>query len=218
MNGQEIKPDVLPKLLESLSDEMELRNVPETELVIIGGAAMNLGDYHRRATIDVDVLGVLDRSQPSGDVQLLAKFPKSLQGCVQRTAAEYSLMEKWLNFGPASLRGSLPENFLRRANKQSFGDRLSVHIAARIDLIYLKTHAVINTKGSDHGIVHREDLEKLNPDASELMEAINWSHGIYRTIDEQGTWDNKYLRKGYRLLFNELVESELPNDFFRETD
>lgn len=215
---QEIEPSELTPVLESLSQEMHLRNIKETHLIVIGGAAMNLGGYHLRATIDVDVLGVVKNPETTGKPELSTKFSEGFEECIRRVADEYNLMENWLNLGPSSITGTLPDGYLKRSERRDFGEKLSIHLVGRLDLIHLKLHALINTAGSARGEVHREDLEQLDPDPDELKAAIRWSHGLYQRIEDSWDWDNTRLRNGYRNIFKQIANESLDENFFDKTD
>lgn len=203
-----IQPEELRKILRALDEYMALYDVEPLTLVVIGGAAMALGEYHRRTTVDVDVLDVKgipepEESSPRGAEPIA--FPESFQQCIREIAREYDLRNDWLNSGPSFLFPSLPDGVRERADRYEIGDHLTVKVAARTDLILLKTYALVNLLDTPKGDVHREDLKKLDPDPSEFRRALNWTRDIYRSVG----WDSGYLRDVLRKLMRS-VTGEIP--------
>jgi len=72
------------ELLEAVGRELAEADVPEQELIVVGGAYMALAD-RRSMSEDVDALGALT---------------PALAAAAQRVAREYGLGERWLNSGP----------------------------------------------------------------------------------------------------------------------
>lgn len=207
-----IQPAELRDALRALDDQMTLHDLEPLILVIIGGAAMTLGNYHRRTTIDVDVLdveGIPDQKRSSRGASPI-EFPNSLQQCIRDVAREYDLRDDWLNSGPSFLVPSLPDGFRERADRYEIGDRLTVKVAARSDLILLKTYALVNLLDTPGGNVHREDLKRLDPDPSELRRALEWTRNIYREVG----WDNDYLHDVLRELMRSLTGETPGKEFF----
>ena len=85
-------------------------------------------------------------------------------------ARDLGLPRDWINDGPASLvEQGLPEGFSKRLTKVQTGSSLSVYIS-RIDQIHFKLYA-----SADRGGYHVDDLMKLEPTESEIVEAARWT-------------------------------------------
>jgi len=214
MSKPAIEPSELNDVFDSLHEEMELYDVPRIVLYIIGGAAMNLGKHVHRTTVDVDLLGITYESDPDKVRSLHSNFPDEFRRCIDRVTEEFNLLENWLNFGPSGLIDALPVGFLGRAKQIIVGQRLAIRVAARIDLIYLKTHAVANTFGTPLSEVHHRDLEVLDPTPAELREAVQWSRDIYQSTSDAWNWDNRHLHVAYREIVMEISGQSLADDFF----
>jgi hypothetical protein len=122
-------------------------------IVIVGGAALNLLGIVERTTRDVDVLAFAVPGK--GDRPRLVEPP-----------------EDWLNTGPAlQWRQGLPPGFETRVEWRQFS-ALTVGIAGRYDLIFLKLYASADSTGPES--VHYQDLLRLQPSGDELDEAAQW--------------------------------------------
>jgi hypothetical protein len=137
-------------------------------VVIIGGAAMNLGGFVRRPTRDVDILALVVQ----GRIESPEPLPTPLRDAIARVARDYRLPEDWMNTGPASqLRTGLPPGLESRLEWRRFAG-LQVGIVARDDLIAFKLYAAADQTGP--GSVHLTDLLALRPSPDELERAAVW--------------------------------------------
>ena len=160
-------------MLSAVGDLLTARQT-EVRLVVVGGAAMNLLEYVRRATDDVDVIALGRSRRSRGPVSLIRPepLPPELLEAVRRVAKDFGLPETWLNAGPASQWDTgLPPGIERRLHWRQFGG-LHVGLADRYDLIFLKLYAAADDTGPRS--VHYQDLLSLAPTEAELSSAADW--------------------------------------------
>jgi hypothetical protein len=141
------------------------------ELVVIGGAALNILGFISRPTKDVDVLG-LRTAAPGTRVVKAHPLPTELTAAAERAASDLGLDAGWLNAGPADLldRG-LPEGLDSRLVTRRYGPRLLVCLPDRVDLICLKVYAA-----ADSGVGrHTDDLRALGATCDELLRGATWA-------------------------------------------
>ncbi len=172
----EITPNTLNSLLIELGDLLSLEDFNPVEWVVCGGAALALQKLQSRATQDIDVLA--DWNATDLTVMCIKEFPAKLKDCIQRVVANHPELEglksKWINLGPARIAaGGLPEGFEERLTKITFGDKLTLHLLGREDLLTLKLYAAADDQGPRREI-HYHDLKALNPTFKELDTAIDW--------------------------------------------
>lgn len=136
-------------------------------LVVCSGTALTALGLVSRTTKDVDVLGALENE----DVRKIGRFPEWLSEAAAKVAADFDLPVDWLNLGPESqLDTGLPDGLAGRLEKKTYGRRLTVCFISRIDQIHFKLYASL-----DRGGYHEQDLFKLAPSESELLEACRWT-------------------------------------------
>ena len=143
-------------------------------IVIVGGAALNLLGVVERTTRDVDVLALAE--QTGSDRPRLLQPPEQLPDWLQRAIREVGrdlgLTSDWLNTGPAlQWRQGLPPGLETRVEWREFSG-LTVGIASRYDLIFLKLYAAADSTGPES--VHYQDLLRLQPTGDELEAAAEW--------------------------------------------
>jgi hypothetical protein len=158
----------------------------QAAVVIVGGAALNLLDIVKRPTRDVDVIAKshTEAREPEPPDPL----PPALTRAARLVAEDLHLDPQWLNTGPAlQWRQGLPTGFGTRVSWRQYGG-LSVGIAGRRDLVYLKLYAAADSTGVQS--VHYQDLVALRPDTEELQKACAWvktqdaSPDFQRIVDE----------------------------------
>ena len=154
-------------LLAALAEHLGALN-QRVEMVVIGGAALQILGYVDRPTRDVDVVAIL-----YGSVLREAQpLPEPLRHAAARVSRDFGLPKDWLNAGPTDLvRLGLPEGFLSRVHTRTFGPALSVHFADRLDLIHFKLYAMVDQGGGRH----EADLRALQPTREELLAAARWT-------------------------------------------
>lgn len=155
--------------MKALNSQLKIIN-KRIELVVCGGSALAAIGLVNRTTNDVDVLGIVERS----DSKLIinrASFPNWFKSSIEKVARDFNLPPNWINAGPTSLVDfGLPRGLEERLIGKRFGDYLTVHYISRIDQIFLKLYASV-----DRGGYHIDDLMKLKPTNEEIEAAARWS-------------------------------------------
>lgn len=156
----------LHKALLLLDEQLQLRHLPNTELVVCGGSALIAAHLVARTTQDVDVVAMVQ----NGNLVSAEPLPEYLQTAVERVAAILHLPEDWLNNGPASqFHMGLPDGFYARLQRVQIGACLIIDYISRADQIFFKTFAA-----ADRGGYHIADLKALNPTDDEILDAARW--------------------------------------------
>lgn len=171
------------RLLAALGEQ--LASLGESfELVVVGGSGLLALGEIQRSTRDVDLVA-LRIGEELGPARPL---PAPLQRAAERVARDFDLDENWLNGGPTSpLDFGLPEGFLDRLDRRTYGEALAVHFASRYDQIHLKLYAMVDEGGPGK---HEQDLRALAPSEPELLAAARWS----RTHDPSAVYEEMLLR------------------------
>ncbi|HEY2825764.1 MAG TPA: DUF6036 family nucleotidyltransferase [Gemmatimonadales bacterium] len=143
----------------------------QAAIVIVGGSALNLRGVTDRATRDVDIIALAslpgERLTDPGPT-LGAPLARAASLVAQRLG----LHANWLNQDVAlQWKQGLPPAFEKRVDWRQYS-ALSVGVAGRKDLIFLKLYAAADAKGPDS--VHFQDLLRLSPTAAELKAAAAW--------------------------------------------
>ena len=165
-------------LLSALGEKLQERNLQSVDLVVCGGAALNVLGLGCRPTLDVDVLAFLGAT----GLEEIEKLPPGVRECAAEVAEDFGEPLNWLNCGSRKLfQKGLPEGMRERLVKESFGPALRIHWTSRIDLICMKVYAASDDMG-DRQQVHITDLKQLNPKPSEeeLDRAIKWMRKLPR--------------------------------------
>jgi hypothetical protein len=161
-----LEPSRIDAALSALGELLEAAGAP-FEIVVIGGAALQVLGLIMRPTADVDVVAILDQ----GGLQAADPLPTALADAAQRVAADFGLAADWLNPGPtAMLQWGLPEGFVERLTARSYG-ALTAHFASRFDQIHFKLFAFADLGGGRH----EADLKTLHPTREELLVAAAWA-------------------------------------------
>jgi hypothetical protein len=140
------------------------------ELVLIGGASLQLRGVISRPTRDADVLAewVNDRLVP------MPHLPDDLSAAVRDVGEAYAAAPDWLNTGPQSLiELGLPPGFEARLERRNFDPGLVIWLAGLYDLVCFKLYAAADewpTRGR-----HLQDLRALDPDRETLRTAARWA-------------------------------------------
>ena len=177
------------KVLSALGDEYAAGGGPPLELVVCGGAALQVLGLVDRATQDVDVLAIVRPSPLEGALFSAQPLPERLLVAAGKVAPFFRLPKDWLNSGPTSaLDLGLPENLLERAIVHSFGPKLVIRFLSRVDQIHFKLYAAADQRQGKH----LDDLIALKPTDLELEKAARWT----RTHDPS---------EGYLMLLREIL-------------
>ncbi len=164
-----MEEDAIEQALEQLGLLLEDQGAAY-EIVVVGGSALLLLGIIHRPTKDLDVLALV-----RDGVYISARpLPVELVEAVRDVAGQLGLAEDWLNGGPtAQLQTGLPEGFRERVETRIYRT-LVVHVASRLDHIYLKLYAAVDHSGQGK---HADDLRRLAPTPSELLDAARWVRG-----------------------------------------
>lgn len=172
----QLSRDMLESLLQELGDWLEFEDCQPVEWVVCGGVALALQDLRSRTTRDVDVLGRWDAGAMV--VSCVEEFPEEIKACIKKVAENHpelgGLGANWINLGPRKLAAhGLPEGFERRMTSRQFGNRLTIHLLGRRDLLALKLYAAADDLGP-RSEIHYEDIKALNPTFDELDACLDW--------------------------------------------
>jgi len=167
-----LEEDSLERAIEVLGSLLEERGLGY-EIVVVGGSALLLLGIIRRPTRDLDVLALVSH----GEYITAQPLPADLQQAALDVAELFGLAPDWLNSGPtAQIRSGLPEGFEKRVETRIYRS-LVVHIASRLDHIYLKLHAAVDDWWGTGKGKHYDDLRRLAPTPQELLDAAQWVLG-----------------------------------------
>jgi len=161
----------IEKALSAFSEQLELLGVDHVEMVVCGGAGLNVLGYVQRATKDIDIIAFLERRGESFAVMKAGSIPPLVKRAADRVQRDFNLPDNWLNVGPASVMDfGLPEGLLTRTENRAYGRVLVIRFLSRYDQIHFKLYAAV-----DQGGKHFDDLLALKPSSAELEEAGRWS-------------------------------------------
>lgn len=165
----EVRGVDVPEMLAALGELLGSRG-RRYELVLIGGASLQLHGVISRPTRDADVLA----ERVDGQVVPLPSLPDHLRAAVQDVGEAYGAAPDWLNTGPQSLiELGLPLGFEARLERRDFEPGLVIWLAGRYDLVCFKLYAAANewpTRGR-----HIQDLRALAPVPADLLTAARWA-------------------------------------------
>ncbi|NOY81547.1 MAG: hypothetical protein GXP31_11165 [Kiritimatiellaeota bacterium] len=182
---------ILDAALTLLGRRLQLEGIGPFILVACGGSALIARNLVPRTTTkDLDVVALADDKGGLLDPEPL---PTDLLVAAEQTRLDLGLPDNWLNNGPSRgdgglYRAGLPPGLLNRAEKRTYGKRLTVHFIGRLDQIYFKLPAAVDQGGGRH----LEDLLALKPTAKELEDGARWA----RTYDPS---------EGFAWLLRELL-------------
>jgi hypothetical protein len=150
--------------------ELLARDGRSYEIVIVGGAALNLHGYVTRPTSDVDVIAFADGGRLSAPPEPL---PDALLSAAATVARRMRLPADWLNTVAALqwLQG-LPPGLADRVTWRDYGSALRVGLVGRRDLIFFKLYAAADDRNVNS--VHMRDLLVLAPTSDEIAAAEVW--------------------------------------------
>ena len=178
----------IENLLTALGKQIESMKRGPIDIVVCGGASLNVLGQIRRTTKDIDIMGIFEREK-SGELNIKeAVLPKWFMDAADRVKKDFNLPDNWINVGPTSIvRFGLPKNFEKRLVKKRYSKGLSVYYISRLDQIHFKLYA-----SADRGGHHVDDLVALKPKNKEIEQAALWS----MTHD---------VSEGFRLILKDLL-------------
>jgi len=111
-------------------------------------------------------------------VSTIDSFPPNVAACIRHVAENHpelaGLGTNWINLGPSRLaQDGLPEGFADRLEELRIGNKLTLQLLGRQDLLALKLYAAADDTGRRQEI-HYGDLERLAPTFDELDFAVEW--------------------------------------------
>lgn len=163
----------IEKVFMALSEQLKALGASPVEMVVCGGAALNVLGFVRRTTKDVDIIAFIERNE--NNIPSLKKadiLMPALTEAARKVSRDFNLPENWLNTGPASaVDFGLPLGFMARLEIRTYGKNLTIHFLGRYDLIHFKLHAAADQSGGKH----YDDLLALKPTAEEIEQAARWS-------------------------------------------
>lgn len=166
--------DIIEKVLMALSEQLEAEGAGMVELVVCGGAALNILGLVRRTTKDIDVIAFA-KTNKKGSPRLIKadSLCPELARAAEKVGRDFNLPENWLNTGPASVMDfGLPEGLMERVETKKYSNTLIIHFLCRYDQIHFKLFAAVDRGRPD---VHFDDLMALKPTDEELEAAARWS-------------------------------------------
>jgi len=195
----DFSPKIMKKLLEELSGWLDFEDCEPIELVVCGGTAMALQNLTNRTTRDVDVLGKRDKKTMK--IEYIETFPEEIKGCIRRVVENHpeldGLAENWINLGPRNLlKQGLPEGYDNRLVTVRLGQKLTLHLLSRPDLLALKLYAAADDL-KDRQEIHEQDIDRLNPSYDEIDTAVNWIKTLPNFEEKRLTLKHVVERLGY---------------------
>lgn len=174
--------EALEGALEALGAVLEDRGSSH-EVFVIGGGSLLLTGFIKRPTQDIDVVAMAK----GRELVSARPLPDDLIAAVEDVANLFGLARDWLNAGPTALLDlGLPPDFRERTQTQTYGG-LVVHHASRIDQVFFKLYAAVDTGPTSK---HAQDLQQLKPTPQELLDAARWS----RTHDPSKAFESQLLQ------------------------
>lgn len=149
----------------------------EVGIVVVGGTALNLLGIVERTTSDVDVIAIVRAEREAGHAVLAPPepLPEPLRRAVATVGRDFRMPEDWMNTVVGlQWQTGLPPGLEQRLHWRRYGG-LTVGVADRHDLIFLKLYAAADSGGS--ASVHFQDLLALSPTEAELTAAADWVRG-----------------------------------------
>lgn len=168
------RQDEIDEALIRLGKQMLYFNVDPISLVICGGSALNALNIASRATIDVDVLVVVEETHNGFELHYDRVLPANFVERIAIVARELGQDEDWLNLGPKEVLPKFgpPKGMTERWVKREYGPNLTVYFISRLDQVHFKLLAASDTRASPK---HMEDLKKrIKPTEDEIQMAVEW--------------------------------------------
>lgn len=156
------------RVLTALSEQLAAQGVDIIEMVVCGGAAMNILGHVVHKTEDIDVVAHVEKNR-----KLKKGLPSNplLYDAARRVQKDFNLSKNWLNERPKFLLDlGLPKGLMKRAKIERYGSNLVVHFIGRYDQICFKLYAAVD----EFKAKHIDDLIALKPTVKELEDAAHW--------------------------------------------
>ena len=155
--------------LKALGDILEEEQAEPVCLFVCGAMALMMqGLISRSATRDIDCAGFVEVRDGSRKI-VPPILDVTLRDAISRVARAYSLPETWLSFqSRILLEDQLPEGLTERVEMREYGEKLTVMLASRSDMVMFKLKAAI---GRDKDV---PDLIEMAPTEAEILQAARW--------------------------------------------
>ncbi len=157
------------ELLSALGSALGNSDSEDVDILVCGSMPMILQGMISRRTRDVDGVAfvVLDADRPVPTKPLPAS---SFRQAVGRVAAIHGVQSNWLSFQSRSLLDDgLPDGIAERAIVRKYGDRLTIRLISRYDIVLLKMKAAAARGEPDRG-----DLIEMNTTPEEALAGFEW--------------------------------------------
>jgi len=160
-------------VLSALAEQLQSQGVNRLEIVVCGGAALNILGFVKRTTQDVDLIAYIDEGKDGVTVITKADPLKpELIIAAKKVQKDFNLPDKWINAGPAVVVDlGLPHGLMDRVETRTYGTNLVAHFLSRLDQIHFKVYATVDQSGGKH----LDDLMALSPTSEEIEQASRWS-------------------------------------------
>jgi hypothetical protein len=172
----------IEQALQLLGERLALANAGPYRLVVCGGAALiSCGLVSRMTTHDVDIVAMMNMGT---DLVSPDPLPGELLRIASQVAEDLDLPEAWLNNDPSRDPGGLyqlglPEGIGGRLLQRDFGKHLTIYFVSRIDQIYFKVFAAVDSGPGRHV----DDLIELKPSPDEIEKAALWAMTHDRSVE-----------------------------------
>ena len=155
-----IEKNNIQEILTALDRQIQVLNGSPIGLVVCGGTALAALGLIARTTRDVDVLARASMIDGEIHVQEMKQFPNWLQAAAAVIGRDFNLPPDWLNLGPADqMKSGLPSGLAKRLVREEYGPYLTVFFLDRIDQIFFKLYAAVDSGPND---IHVQDLLALS--------------------------------------------------------
>ncbi len=151
--------------LKRLFEAFDKRLDEPFELYAIGGANLLAQGLVDRPTEDVDVI-----SPPV--------LPERIDKLIQEIARRFGLALEWLNTGPSRDERFLSKGWKERCSTFFQGEKLTIHLLGRKDMVGLKLTAAL-----DRAVPDVQDLMDMNPTDEEWEFARLWARAYDANVD-----------------------------------
>lgn len=160
-------------VLLALAEQIEVQGVRRLEIVVCGGAALNILGFVKRTTKDIDLIAYVDEGKDGITVITKASPLKpELIKAAEKVQKDFNLPDKWINAAPAVVVDlGLPQGLMDRVETRVYGKSLIVDFLSRFDQIHFKLYATVDQSGGKH----LDDLMALKPTHEEMEQASLWS-------------------------------------------
>ena len=155
--------------LKALGDVLEVEEAEPVCLFVCGAMALMMQGLIKRATTrDIDCAGFVEERNGERKINRPV-LDRPLRDAISRVARAYSLPETWLSFQSRMLlEDELPEGLPERLEVREYGEKLTVMLASKRDMVMLKLKAAISR---DKDIPFLIDMATTE---TEILEAARW--------------------------------------------